>query len=88
LPGSLKSLIAQGTIVVVEAGAGVAAGAADQAYIDAGATVTAERDSILAQADLLPTVNAPPDEDQARLKPGAVVIGFLRPLETPVAQNV
>lgn len=83
LPGNLKSLIAQGTDVLVEAGAGIASGAPDQAYVDAGATITADRASILSQADLLPTVNAPPSEDQALLKPGAVIIGFLRPLDAP-----
>ena len=85
LPGSLKSLIAQGTSVLIESGAGKASGTSDQAYVDAGASVTADRASILAQADLLPVVNAPPAPDQAQLKPGAVVIGFLRPLDKPAA---
>ncbi len=85
LPGSLKSLIAQGVAVLVESGAGRAAGASDQAYADAGAAITADRASILAQADLLPLVNAPDAEDQGLLKPGAVVIGFLRPLDAPAA---
>ena len=85
LPGSLKSLIAQGTNVLVESGAGEASGASDQAYIDAGATVTADRMSILAQADVLPMVNAPAAADQGLLRPGAVVIGFLRPLDAPAA---
>lgn len=85
LPASLKSLIAQGAGVLVETGAGKACGASDQAYIDAGARVTADRLALLAQADLLPVVNAPDPEDQRQLKPGAVVIGFLRPLDAPVA---
>jgi len=85
LPGSLKSLVAQGISISVEAGAGLFAGAADQAYIDAGATVSPDRASILAGADLLPLVNAPDAADQAQLKPGAVVIGFLRPLDAPQA---
>jgi proton-translocating NAD(P)+ transhydrogenase subunit alpha len=85
LPGNLKALIAQGTRVVVEAGAGEASGASDRAYVEAGATVGADRASILTQADLLPVVNAPATEDQVQLKPGAVVIGFLRPLDAPVA---
>jgi NAD(P) transhydrogenase subunit alpha len=83
LPESLKSLIAQGITITVEAGAGASAGASDQAYANAGATVTADRASILAGADLLPVVNAPDAADQAQLKPGAVVIGFLRPLDAP-----
>jgi len=39
-PESLKSLLAQGIEVVVEAGAGLAAGASDAAYAAAGARLT------------------------------------------------
>lgn len=85
LPESLKPLIAQGVVVMVEAGAGAAAGASDAAWSEAGATVTADRESILASADLLPVVNIPDAAEQARLRRGAVVIGFMRPLEAPEA---
>jgi NAD(P) transhydrogenase subunit alpha len=84
LPDSLKGLVTQGLKVIVESGAGVAAGASDAAYADAGATIT-DRGAILAGADILPKVNAPDAADQARLKPGAVVIGFLKPLDAPLA---
>jgi NAD(P) transhydrogenase subunit alpha len=83
LPESLKNLIAQGIRIVVESGAGRAAGASDEAYAAAGATVTGDRPSILADADLLPVVNALSPSDQALLKSDATVIGFLRPLEAP-----
>ena len=85
LPESLKSLLAQGISITVESGAGLAAGASDQAYAEAGANLTTDRPSLLASADLLPLVNAPDAADQARLKPGAVVIGFLKPLDAPHA---
>jgi NAD(P) transhydrogenase subunit alpha len=85
LPESLKSLLTQGISVTVEAGAGIRAGASDDAYVEAGATVSADRNAILATADLLPLVNAPGAADQARLKPGAIVIGFLKPLDAPAA---
>jgi len=85
LPGSLKSLVAQGTNVLVESGAGEASGASDQAYTEAGARITSDRTSILTQADVIPVVNAPASADQALLKPGVVVIGFLRPLDAPGA---
>ena len=85
LPESLKSLIAQGITVVVQSGAGNAAGASDAAYTAVGATVTGDRPSILGEADLIPVVNAPGASDQALLKSGAVVIGFLRPLDAPSA---
>jgi H+-translocating NAD(P) transhydrogenase subunit alpha len=85
MPESLKGLRAQGIEIAVEAGAGVTAGAADSAYVEAGAVITTDREELLAKADVLPMVNAPEAADQARLKPGAVVIGFLRPLDTPDA---
>ena len=85
LPESLKSLLAQGIAVTVESGAGVSAGASDEAFAAAGATVTPDRGYILSHADLLPVVNAPGAADQALLKSGAIVIGFLRPLEAPSA---
>ncbi|HSZ16793.1 MAG TPA: NAD(P) transhydrogenase subunit alpha [Terracidiphilus sp.] len=83
LPESLKTLVAQGIAVSVQCGAGVAAGASDAAFTAAGATVTADRGAILGSADILPVVNAPNAADQARLKAGAVVIGFLKPLDAP-----
>lgn len=85
LPESLKGLISQGIAVTVEAGAGVAAGAADRAYADAGAEITEDRNAILGSADVLPVLNAPDAADQARIRPGAVVVGFLRPLDAPTA---
>lgn len=81
LPESLKSLLAQGVSVQVESGAGIAAGATDAAYAEAGATVVTDRRLLLATADLLPVVNAPNSGDQRLLKAGCIVVGFLRPLE-------
>jgi H+-translocating NAD(P) transhydrogenase subunit alpha len=85
LPENLKSLLAQGISIRVESGAGLAAGASDQAYVEAGATVTGDRASLLSTAEVLPVVNAPSAPDQLHLKPGAVVIGFLKPLDAPFA---
>jgi len=85
LPESLKNLLAQGIKVVVESGAGRSAGAFDEAYEAVGATVTGDRPSILSEADVLPVVNAPSPSDQALLKSGSVVSGFLRPLEAPAS---
>lgn len=83
LPENLKNLLAQGMTVVVESGAGRAAGAPDEAYAATGAIVTGDRPSILGDAELLPVVNALSPSDQALLKSGAIVIGFLRPLDAP-----
>jgi H+-translocating NAD(P) transhydrogenase subunit alpha len=83
LPDYVKALVAQGIEVVVEQGAGVAAGALDDAYVQAGASLTNDRAALLAAADLLPVVNAPNAADQKLLKAGVVITGFLRPLDAP-----
>ena len=85
LPDAVKKLSASGLEVAVEAGAGVKAGILDEAYAQAGATLATDRAALLASADILPVVNAPPAEDQRKIKPGCVVIGFLRPLDEPSA---
>jgi len=85
VPESLRPLVAQGLSITVEAGAGERAGAADEAYAEAGATFTADRRWILENADLLPVLHVPPPIEQKWLKPGVAMIGFLRPLEAPDA---
>ena len=85
LPDAVKKLAGQGIEVVVEEGAGLSAGISDEAYAAAGASLGADRINLLESADLLPVVNAPPAADQKRLKPGAVVTGFLKPLDDPAA---
>lgn len=83
LPDTVKGLVAKGLEVSVEAGAGIAAGATDEAYKQAGAVITEDRVKILNTADILPVVNCPEAADQKKLKSGAIVVGFLRPLDTP-----
>jgi NAD(P) transhydrogenase subunit alpha len=85
LPENLRALVIQGISVSVESGAGHAAGASDQVYVEACASVTTDRRSILANADLLPVVNRPGPAEQSRLKPGAIVVGYMKPLDAPAA---
>jgi len=85
LPDAVRSLIAKGLEIVVEAGAGLASGHSDDAYVQAGATLTSDRVSLLSSADILPVVNAPSAADQRTIKRGAVAIGFFRPLDAPAA---
>lgn len=85
LPDAVKALVAKGVIVEVEAGAGIASGHRDESYAEAGATVVSDRSALLACADIIPVVNAPIEADQRKIRSGAVVIGFLRPLDDPGA---
>jgi NAD(P) transhydrogenase subunit alpha len=85
MPESVKKLIALKAAVQVESNAGLNAATTDDSYREAGAQVSADRDALLAAADILVVVNRPPAEDFNRLRNGAVVLGFLRPLDEPAA---
>jgi NAD(P) transhydrogenase subunit alpha len=85
MPESVKKLIDLKCSVLVEQSAGLAAARTDDDYRQAGAEISADREALLAAADVLAVVNRPPTDDFARLKNGAVVIGFLRPLDEPAA---
>jgi H+-translocating NAD(P) transhydrogenase subunit alpha len=85
VPESIRKLVALKAAIQVESGAGIQAGATDADYEAAGASVSADRASLLETADVLAVVNRPLPEDIKNLKQGAVVLGFLRPLDEPAA---
>ncbi|HVF22243.1 MAG TPA: Re/Si-specific NAD(P)(+) transhydrogenase subunit alpha [Pyrinomonadaceae bacterium] len=85
MPESVKKLISLGTTVRVESNAGLNAARTDDDYREAGADVSPHREALLTDADVLAAVNRPGPNDFARLKTGAAVIGFLRPLDEPAA---
>ena len=84
VPESVKKLVAAGAEVGIETGAGIQAGVSDAEYQAVGASVMG-RDDLLPEADVLACVNRPEPDDFAKLKQGAVVIGFLKPLDEPAA---
>jgi NAD(P) transhydrogenase subunit alpha len=85
VPESVKKLVALKATVAVESAAGMAAGASDEDYAAVGATISTDRARLLAAADVLVTVNRPSEDTVFQLKTGAVLFGFLRPLDEPAA---
>ena len=89
-PAALPALLKAGATVMVESGAGLAAGFPDAAYVERGATI-ATRDEVFA-APVLATVRVPdPDhepDDVARLRSGQVVVGMATPFATPESVRV
>ncbi len=79
VPETLARLIKAGLAVRVESGAGELAGFPDAAYAEAGAGVLADRATLLSAADILVAVREPTEAMIDGLKPGAIVLGFLRP---------
>src|SRR6185436_7086759 len=85
MPDSVKKLVALKASVIVEHDAGLGAARSDDDYREAGAEVSANRNELLESADVLVTVNRPDNDDFGGLRKGAVVLGFLRPLDEPQA---
>ena len=83
MPESVQKLVAAKASVSVESGAGLGAARTDEDFTNAGASIGTDRNALLAEADVLVVVGRPTDEDLKRMKRGAVVLGFLRPLDEP-----
>jgi H+-translocating NAD(P) transhydrogenase subunit alpha len=89
VPAVLPSLTKAGIEVLIESGAGEAAGFHDAAYADRGARIAATRDELFASADVILQVRSfgsSPDPARADLqlfRPGQSVIGFFDPLSAP-----
>jgi H+-translocating NAD(P) transhydrogenase subunit alpha len=85
VPESAKKLIQAGYEVVVEAGAGDAAGFPDAAYLDAGATTESDAAALLGSADLVlkvgpPAVGPGGRDESGAMRAGAIYLGSLMPL--------
>ena len=81
VPGVIASLKAKdANEVLVETGAGTAAGFSDSAYTDKGARIV-QRAELFSDADVIVQVRA--GEDLGGLRSGQAVIGFLDPLGAP-----
>src|SRR5207253_4257292 len=83
MPDSVQKLVAAKASLFVESGAGLGAARTDDDYISAGASVVADRNALLSNADVLVVVSRPSEDDFKKMKRGAVVLGFLRPLDEP-----
>jgi NAD(P) transhydrogenase subunit alpha len=79
VPESVLKLTTSGLEVAVGKSAGEAASFPDQAYADAGAELVSDA----FDADVVVKVAKPSVEETARVRDGAVLIGFLEPLTDP-----
>src|SRR3954452_20716155 len=67
LPDAVKALSSQGIEFGVESGVGTHIGATDADYEKAGAAIV-DRDSLITEADVIPTINILSAVDQSRVK--------------------
>src|SRR6266404_1586875 len=86
VPAVLGNLAKAGLQVLVEAGAGAAAGYPDTEYSDKGAKIAASRAEVFAQAEIVTQVlchganDKTGQADLPMLRSGQILVGFLRPL--------
>lgn len=78
-PETVKKLIALGFEVSVEAGAGANASMPDTAFADAGAKIEADRKKLLADADVIFSVQGLEGADAKLAKKGAAQLAVLNP---------
>jgi H+-translocating NAD(P) transhydrogenase subunit alpha len=89
IPSVVPALTKAGCDVLVEAGAGVAAGYPDTAYTEKGARLAANRTEVFQAADIVIQVLCHGANDKTGgadlelLRPGQALIGFVRPLNSP-----
>lgn len=95
VPGVLPSLLKAKLDVLIEAGAGQAAGFPDREYQEKGATIRSDRREVLREADVLLQVRSlganleAGRADLESLRAGQIAIGFAEPLlEAKAAQEL
>ncbi|QDT70585.1 NAD(P) transhydrogenase subunit alpha [Planctomycetes bacterium MalM25] len=79
VPDSVSRLIKLGHRLVIESGAGSAAGFDDDAYRGAGAEIATEPINAWADADAVFKVRPPNDDEIAKLRRGAILACYLQP---------
>ncbi len=88
-PDNIKTLVGKGQRCLVQAGAGLAAGILDQAYVDAGAELVDNAEAIFSQAELVAGITPLSSDADARqaelskLRKGQMLAGMLDPLAQP-----
>ena len=85
-PETAKKLVAQGHTVLVQAGAGVASSAPDEAYRAVGAEIVDAATAL--GADLVLKVRGPSADELAQMKAGSTLVGMLNPFDAEGLQRL
>ena len=85
-PETVKKLKAQGHILRVQRGAGLAASVTDEAYMAAGAELTDAAGAFA--CDLVLKVRSPQAPERPLLQSGSTLVGMLNPFDAPGLQHL
>jgi len=78
IPDVIGRLTGSGYQVAVEKGAGLSAGYGDDAYQNAGATLSDDATGVLAESEIVAKIQPPGLDEIDRLKDGSVIIAFMQ----------
>lgn len=81
IPGTVSKLVENNHEVRVESNAGKASSYLDETYASAGAEIISNRAALFSDADILISIQTPPEEDLGKMKPGSILICFLWALQ-------
>ena len=77
VPSNVSDYVAAGHTVLVEAGAGLGSGFADQEYIDAGAEILENAADVWAKADMIVKVKEPLECEYKYFREGLIIYTYL-----------
>jgi proton-translocating NAD(P)+ transhydrogenase subunit alpha len=83
IPANVENLVKKGADIVIETGMGLGSGHDDESYRKVGATVSADKKTLLSEADIVLRLRKPSQEDIYLLKEGAIHISYLDPFNEP-----
>jgi len=76
-PSGVRELTDHGHTVAVQAGAGLGSAIPDEAYLEQGASIVPDADTVFAEADLIVKVKEPQPVEVARLEPRHTLFTYL-----------
>ena len=79
IPDTVKKLVKLGADISVETALGEGAGFADEDYAGAGATVSADRNALLGQSDIILRIRKPEADEVGQMKQGCIHVSYLDP---------
>jgi alanine dehydrogenase len=83
VPGGVKELVGSGHRVLVQRGAGLGSGLADDAYLAVGAEIVEDPDEVWARADMVVKVKEPIEAEHGRFREGQIVYTYFHLAAVP-----
>jgi NAD(P) transhydrogenase subunit alpha len=83
IPVNVKKLISLGANISIEQGMGIGLNITDKEYVEAGAKIVADRNSLIAAGDLIIRIRKPELEELNHYKAGCISVSYLDPFNNP-----